>query len=120
QQARIGERMQEVRRVLLLPAPQLIRSGHHTFSSRCSRSHELITCMKTSLSASFTMVKAATNGSPSNWISSLLSRRLRSAESSEHGSENGRSCAQPVIGSEGLRFSSVQRDPQASDAASAR
>src|SRR5438105_1815920 len=61
-----------------------------TFSSRCSRSHELITCRNTSYSASFTIVNADTNGSPSSFTRGCDSRSLRSASSKDRGSPKGR------------------------------
>ena len=83
--ARVRERMQEVRLVERLPVGLAARSRHHTFSSRCSRSQELITCRNTSYSDSLTIVNAATKGSPRMRTSASLSLSCRSASSSERG-----------------------------------
>src|SRR6185437_157458 len=84
-------------------------SHRHTLRSRCSRSQELITCRKTSCSASLTMVKAETNGSPSSRTSGSLWRSSRSASSSERGRPKGRSWALPVMGSLGCSPSTMPR-----------
>src|SRR6266404_5351452 len=81
----------------------------HTFSSRCSRSQELITCRNTSYSASLTRVKASTNASPKSFTSGSLARSARKASSSERGRPNGRSCALPTIGSLGCTASTMPR-----------
>src|SRR6185437_13025078 len=80
-----------------------------TLSNRCSRSQELITCRNTSYSASLTMVKAETNGSPSSLTSGSLVRSSRSASSSDRGSPKGSSCALPVMGSLGCKPSTMPR-----------
>jgi len=97
----IGEGMQVVASVQFLPVARpsfrdtWLRAhnspGGQTFSSRCSRSHELMTREKVSYSFSLTAQYAATKRSPNNSTSGLLPRRSASASASVMGSENGRS-----------------------------
>src|SRR6266404_8908536 len=92
----------------LRKGPQAL-SANQTFSSRCSRSQELITCRNTSYSASLTRVKASTNASPKSFTSGSLARSARKASSSERCRPNGRSCALPTIGSLGCTASTMPR-----------
>src|SRR5208283_1465963 len=62
-----------------------------TFSSRCSRSQELMTCAKVSYSASLTAVKASTKRSPNTSTSGFDSRSRRSASANVRGNAIARS-----------------------------
>ena len=68
-----------------------IAQAAQTLSSKCSLSHELMTCKKVSYSFSLTAAYAITKRSPNSSISGRQSRSKRNESSMLRGSENGMS-----------------------------